>query len=62
MKFVEEDFSLPSLGYADAGADDLSDCFKFSAMPARFKPIAARRNAQYFLRGLEDGGGIPDDE
>jgi phospholipase C len=29
LKFVEVTYGLPSLGYADAPADDLSDCFNF---------------------------------
>jgi phospholipase C len=29
LHFMEETFNLPSLGYADACADDLSDCFNF---------------------------------
>ena len=37
LKFIEETYGLPSLGYADAPADDLSDCFNFSQQPRRFK-------------------------
>jgi phospholipase C len=29
LHFIEGSFGLPSLGYADARADDLSDCFDF---------------------------------
>ena len=49
LKFVEETFNLPSLGYADARADDLSDCFNFSQKPLRFQTIAAPLNAEHFL-------------
>jgi hypothetical protein len=42
-------FDLPSLGYADARSDDLSDCFDFTQVPSTFIPIAARLDAQYFL-------------
>jgi len=49
LKFVEEAFSLPSLGYADATADDLSDCFNFRQTPIQFKTIAAPLKADYFL-------------
>jgi trimeric autotransporter adhesin len=31
LKFIEGTFNLPSLGYADVPADDLSDCFKLHA-------------------------------
>jgi len=49
LKFIEEDFNLPSLGYADARADDLSDCFDFSQLPIPFQPIAAEHDASYFI-------------
>lgn len=49
LKFTEKVFNLPSLGYADALADDLSDCFNFSQKPTRFRTIAAPRDANYFL-------------
>jgi phospholipase C len=49
LKFVETTFSLPSLGYADAVADDLSDCFDLNQTPIKFRTIAAPLNAEYFL-------------
>ncbi len=49
LKFIESRFGLPSLGYADGAADDLSDCFDFSQTPLPFQTIAAPLNAQYFL-------------
>ncbi len=49
LKFVEETFNLPSLGYADAPADDLADCFNFSQTPIPFKTIAAPLKADHFL-------------
>jgi len=49
LKFIEEDFNLPSLGYADARADDLSDCFDFSQLPTPFQPIPAEHDASYFI-------------
>jgi phospholipase C len=49
LKFIEETFNLPSLGYADAPADDLSDCFDFSQTPITFQTIAAPLKAEYFL-------------
>jgi phospholipase C len=61
LKFIEEVFSLPSLGYADAYADDLSDCFQFNAKPRAFRKIIAPHDAKYFLNykgKLED----PDDD
>jgi phospholipase C len=49
LKFIELTFNLPSLGYADVAADDLSDCFNFTQMPIQFQTIAAPLNANYFL-------------
>jgi phospholipase C len=49
LKFTEETFNLPSLGYADASADDLSDCFNFNQTPLQFQSIAAPLGAEYFL-------------
>jgi phospholipase C len=49
LKFVEERFDLPSLGYADAPADDLSDCFNFLQKPTSFQNIAAPLPAEHFL-------------
>ncbi len=49
LSFIEENFELPSLGYADSRADDLSDCFDFNQVPLRFQTIAAPLKAQHFL-------------
>ena len=48
LKFIEETYRLPSLGYADALADDLSDCFDFHRHN-RFVKIKAPHDASYFL-------------
>jgi len=49
LKFIENNFGLPSLGYADAIADDLSDCFDFTQTPLVFQPVSAKYDANYFL-------------
>ncbi len=49
LKFTEEVFGLPSLGYADAYADDLSDCFNFGQRPLTFHKIRAPYDANFFL-------------
>ncbi len=49
LRFIEETFNLPSLGYADSRADDLSDCFDFYQHPLQFHTIAAPVTAKYFL-------------
>jgi len=48
LKFVETTFNLPSLGYADAPADDLSDCFNLTQTPITFQKIPAPLDASYF--------------
>jgi phospholipase C len=49
LNLIEEAYGLPSLGYADAYADDLSDCFDFNQTPIPFKTIDAPLNAAHFL-------------
>jgi phospholipase C len=49
VKFIETTYNLPSLGYADAVADDFSDCFDFTQTPAKFKTINAPLKADYFI-------------
>ncbi len=49
LKFIEGIYSLPSLGYADAAADDLSDCFDFNQTPLPFQTIPSALDAQFFL-------------
>lgn len=49
LGLVENIFSLKSLGYADAYADDLSDCFDFNQTPIAFKSFDAPLSAAHFL-------------
>jgi phospholipase C len=49
LKFIEEVYNLPSLGYADAPADDLADCFDFNQTPLTFQTVAAPYDAIHFL-------------
>jgi phospholipase C len=49
LKFIEETFGLESLGYADAAADDPSDCFNLSQIPLTFTTINAPLGADHFL-------------
>ena len=49
VRFTEETFHLPSLGYADSRADDLSDCFDFTQAPTTFQPFVAKYDASHFL-------------
>jgi phospholipase C len=49
LKLIETTFHLSSLGYADAAADDLSDCFVFTQAPTGFRQIPASLDATFFL-------------
>ena len=49
LKFIETAFNLPSLGYADAPADDLSDCFNLTQSPITFQKIPAPLDAAHFI-------------
>ncbi len=61
LKFTESAFGLGSLGYTDARADDLSDCFDFSQRPSAFRNIRSARGASYFQR-LPADPRPPDDD
>jgi len=61
LHLIEENFNLPSLGYADAYADDLSDCFNFHQQPLVFQTIDAPLKADYFLNDTSPPAD-PDDE
>jgi len=49
LNLIEQNFQLASLGYADAHADNLSDCFNFNQTPLSFQTIAAPLSATHFL-------------
>jgi phospholipase C len=49
LNFIEKFYNLPSLGYADAIADDLSDCFDFQQTVLPFQTVPAKFDANYFL-------------
>ncbi len=46
---IEHTFNLDVFGYADAYADDLSDCFNFNQTPLVFQKISAPLTAAHFL-------------
>jgi phospholipase C len=49
IKFTETAFNLPTLGFGDVNADDLTDCFNFGQKPLTFHTIKAPLDANYFL-------------
>jgi phospholipase C len=53
LRFVEENFDLPSLHYADSRADDLTDFFNFRQTPLPYHPIAAPISPTHFLDDQE---------
>jgi phospholipase C len=61
LKFIETTFNLPSLGYADAPADDLSDIFNLSQTPIAFQRIAAPSDTAACLADPSPPGD-PDDD
>jgi phospholipase C len=61
LKFIETAFTLPSLGYADEAADDLSDCFNLTQTPITFQTIQAPLNADFFLHDRRPAT-APDDD
>jgi len=62
LNLIEETFKVPSLGYADALADDLSDCFDFNQTPIPFQTINAPLNAAHFLNDKSPRGDPDNDD
>jgi len=61
LKFIENTYNLPSLGYADAYADDLSDCFNLTQSPLTYQTISAPASAPDFINSKTPPTG-PDDD
>ena len=51
LHFIEANWQLGSLGFTDARADDLSDCFDFTRTPAPFVAVPARYGIADFASG-----------
>jgi phospholipase C len=49
LKYIETNFKLPSLGYADTPADDMADCFDLTQTPLTFHTIPAPVDAAHFI-------------
>jgi phospholipase C len=51
LKFIETTFGLSTVDptYADARADDLSDCFDFTQTPLNFQTIKSAKQADFFI-------------
>jgi phospholipase C len=50
LHYIEHNYSLGTLGFTDARADDLSDCFNYQQSPIVFRTITAPLGPKYFLR------------
>jgi len=61
LKFAEERFGLRALAASDSRANDLMDCFDFSAPARAFAPIPTRVNTAQFERERPSGL-APDDD
>jgi phospholipase C len=61
LKFIEANWGLADVGFADARADDLSDCFDLNQTPLPFQTILAPLNADHFLNDQRPMGD-PDDD
>ena len=61
LHFTEETFGLPSLGYTDARADDLADCFNFTQTPLAFQSINSALKASYFMHVRPSSAEVDDD-
>ena len=62
LKFIEEVLQVPTLGYADTPADDLSDCFNLGQSPLPFQFIAAPLDATHFLNDKRLPEGLDNDD
>jgi len=63
LKFIEETYGLPSLGYEDARSDDLSDCFNFNQAAKAHRVVPAPHDAAFFIeRAKHEGPSNPDDD
>jgi hypothetical protein len=62
LKFIEEVYQVPVLGYADAPADDLSDCFDLTQTPIVFQTVAAPLDAAFFLNDKRPPEGPDNDD
>jgi len=60
LRFTEEAFGLPQLGYTDSVSDNLSDCFEFTQLPLPFPGINGAQPASYF-RARSDQRAVDDD-
>lgn len=63
LRFIEVNFGLGSLGYADSLSDDLSDCFDYHQKPAPFAYIPTGMRMADLTKLLHHGpSNVPTDD
>ncbi|MBV8171867.1 MAG: hypothetical protein JO190_10770 [Candidatus Eremiobacteraeota bacterium] len=62
LHFIESNFGLGTLGYADARADNLKDCFNFTQSPTPFTVIATPGWTQRELAQAAGPSNVPPDD
>ena len=50
LRYIEDNWGLGTLGFTDARADDLADCFDYNQTPIAFQPIQTSLTASDFIR------------
>jgi phospholipase C len=60
LKFIEEQFGLPSLNTRDAMSDDFSDCFDFTQSPSPYQTVPTSHPPSYFQKVVDRDP--PDDD
>ena len=61
LRFVEDNWSLGSLGKNDAHSTSIGNAFDFGMAPRKFHPIASKYSQAYFLH-QKPSGIAPDSE
>ncbi len=61
LKYIEDNWSLGSLGTTDSSAKSIIDSFDYSQKPLRFKKIPSQYSKQYFIKRKPSGLPIDDD-
>ena len=62
VKFTENVFSLPSLGYTDQRANGLTDAFDFSQKPRAFQKIPCKYPPSHFINEGPSNQPVDDDK
>jgi phospholipase C len=55
LRFIENDWSLQSLGTTDATSNSIDDAFDFTGKPRAFQPVPAKYPARFFLHQRPSG-------